>query len=191
MPKIVLSANDLLEDSFRLAAKVLDSGFRPTLIIAIWRGGTPVGMAVQELIRFCGVDTDHIAIRTSSYSGVDQRRSTVDVMGLDYIIDKVTPDDRLLIVDDVFDTGHTIAAVLREIRKQARGNTPDEMRVAVPWFKPSRNETDIEPDYWVHDTAEWLVFPHELDALDADEMASARPAIGELIAPYTQAQEKS
>ncbi len=174
----------MLEDSFRLAASVLDSGFRPTLIIAIWRGGTPVGMAVQELIRFCGVDTDHIAIRTSSYSGVDQRRSTVRVMGLDYIIDKVTPDDRLLIVDDVFDTGHTIKAVLEEIRRLARGNTPDEMRVAVPWFKPSRNETDIRPDYWVHDTADWLVFPHELDALEPDEMRKARPELAAVVAPY-------
>lgn len=167
-----------------MAAKVLDSGFRPTLIIAIWRGGAPVGMAVQELIRFCGVDTDHIAIRTSSYSGVDDRRATVQVMGLDYIIDKVTPDDRLLIVDDVFDTGHTINAVLEEIRKQARGNTPDEMRVAVPWFKPSRNETDIEPNYWVHETADWLVFPHELDALEPDEMRVARPDLAAVVEPY-------
>ncbi len=177
MKKTLISAQELLDESFRVAGKVLESGFKPTLIIAIWRGGTPVGMAVQELVRHCGVETDHIAIRTSSYSGVDERRSTVRVLGLDYIIDKVTPDDRLLIVDDVFDTGHTIAAVLDEIRVQARGNTPREMRVAVPWYKPTRNQTTMTPDYWVHETAEWLVFPHELDALSLEEMAEAQPEL--------------
>lgn len=184
MDKTVLSSNDLVDDSFRLAAKVLADSFRPTLIIAIWRGGAPVGMAVQEFIRYCGVNTDHIAIRTSSYSGVDQRRSSVRVMGLDYIIDKVTPEDRLLIVDDVFDTGHTIKAVLEEIRLQARGNTPREMRVAVPWYKPSRNQTDIEPEYWVHKTSDWLVFPHELDALTLAEMETARPNLHTVVAAY-------
>ena len=40
---------------------------------AIWRGGTPVGMALQEIMHYCGVESDHIAIRTSSYVGVDER----------------------------------------------------------------------------------------------------------------------
>ena len=177
MDKIILSAQGLLEDSYRLAGKVLASGFRPTMIIAIWRGGAPVGMAVQEFVRYCGVNTDHIAIRTSSYIGVDQRRSKVRVMGLDYIVNKVTPDDRLLIVDDVFDTGHTIAAVLEEIRLQARGNTPTDMRVAVPWFKPQRNQTPLVPEYFVHETDAWLVFPHELDALTPAEMREQRPQL--------------
>lgn len=181
MQKTVISAQQLLDDSFRVAARVLASGFRPTLIIAIWRGGTPVGMAVQELVRYCGVETDHIAIRTSSYAGVDTRRSSVRVMGLDYIIDKVTPDDRLLIVDDVFDTGHTINAVLDEIRAQARGNAPKDMRVAVPWYKPGRNQTSIEPDYWVYETEDWLVFPHELDALSPAEMREARPKLHDVV----------
>ncbi|MEL7539058.1 MAG: phosphoribosyltransferase family protein [Pseudomonadota bacterium] len=183
MDKIVLSAQSLLDDSYRLAGRVLASGFKPTIIIAIWRGGAPVGMAVQEFVRYCGVNTDHIAIRTSSYTGVDQRRGQVRVMGLDYIINKVTPDHRLLIVDDVFDTGHTIAAVLQAIRKQARGNTPREMRVAVPWFKPTRNQTDLTPDYFVHETDAWLVFPHELDALTPDEMRRERPALHDVVVP--------
>jgi hypoxanthine phosphoribosyltransferase len=73
MDKIVLSAKTLLEDSFKLGLRVLESGFRPTMIIALWRGGTPVGMAVQEIMAYCGVEADHIAIRTSSYHGVDER----------------------------------------------------------------------------------------------------------------------
>ena len=75
MCKVGLSAQDLLEDSFRLGLDVLESGFKPTMIIAIWRGGTPVGMAVQEILAYCGGEAEHIAIRTSSYVGVDERGS--------------------------------------------------------------------------------------------------------------------
>lgn len=180
MDKTVLTAQELLEDSFRLGVRILESGFEPTLIIAIWRGGTPVGMAVQEILSYCGVDADHIAIRTSSYIGVDQR-GAVAVHGLDYIVKKVCFDDRLLIVDDVFDTGNTIAAVIDELKRRARGNTPDDMRIAVPWYKPSRNETRLVPHYYLKETAEWLVFPHELDALTADELQACRPQLHEII----------
>lgn len=180
MNKIVISAQDLLHDSFRLGLRVLESGFRPTMIIAIWRGGTPVGMAVQEIMAYCGIESDHIAIRTSSYVGVDQR-GAVAVHGLNYIIKKICHDDRVLIVDDVFDTGNTVVAVLEELTRRARGNTPEDIRIAVPWYKPSRNETDIEPDYFIHDTSEWLIFPHELDALAPEELRERRPRIAEII----------
>ena len=184
MEKTVLTAQGLLEDSFNLGLQVLESGFEPTLIIAIWRGGTPVGMAVQEILSYCGVESDHIAIRTSSYMGVDER-GAVAVHGLNYIIKKVCHDDRVLIVDDVFDTGNTIVAVIDELTRRARGNTPEDIRVAVPWFKPSRNETDVIPDYYLHETSEWLVFPHELDALTPEEMRESRPELFDIV--YEQA----
>jgi hypoxanthine phosphoribosyltransferase len=180
MDKTVLSAQDLLEDSIELGIDILESGFKPTMIIAIWRGGTPVGMAVQETLSYCGVEADHIAIRTSSYTGVDER-STVAIHGLNYIIKKICHDDRVLIVDDVFDTGNTIKAVIEELQQRARGNTPDDIRVAVPWFKPSRNETDLLPDYFLRETDEWLVFPHELDALTPEELERHRPEIAAIV----------
>lgn len=180
MDKIVLSAQDLLEDSIELGIKILESGFEPTMIIAIWRGGTPVGMAVQEVLTYCGIASDHIAIRTSSYVGVDER-GAVAVHGLNYIIKKICHDDRVLIVDDVFDTGNTIAAVIDELGNRARGNTPEDIRIAVPWFKPSRNETDLVPDYFLRETAEWLVFPHELDALTPEELREHRPDIAKIV----------
>jgi len=187
MDKIVLTAQSLLEDSFKLGVRVLESGFRPTMIIALWRGGTPVGMAVQEIMAYCGVEADHIAIRTSSYHGVDAR-GNVAVHGLDYIVKKICFDDRVLIVDDVFDTGNTIVAVIDELKKRARDNTPGDIRVAVPWYKPTRNETSMVPDYFEHETAAWLVFPHELDALTPEELRASRPAIAAIIDAARTAQ---
>tara|TARA_R110000782_G_scaffold23918_5_gene62176 strand:- start:412 stop:984 length:573 start_codon:yes stop_codon:yes gene_type:complete len=180
MDKTVLSAQDLLEDSIELGIKIVESGFEPTLIIAIWRGGTPVGVALQETLTYCGIKSDHIAIRTSSYTGVDAR-GKVAVHGLNYIIKKICHDDRVLIVDDVFDTGNTIVAVIEELTQRARGNTPEDIRVAVPWFKPTRNETDITPDYYLRETSEWLVFPHELDSLTPEELVQCRPEIAAIM----------
>jgi hypoxanthine phosphoribosyltransferase len=180
MDKTILSAQDLLEDSFRLGLRVLESGFEPTLIIDIWRGGTPVGMAVQEILAYAGLEADHIAIRTSSYVGFDQR-GAVAVHGLNYIVKKICFEDRVLIIDDVFDTGNTIAAVVRELSLRARGNTPRDIRIAVPWYKPSRNQTELVPDYYLRETDEWLVFPHELDSLDAGELRASRPEIAAIV----------
>ena len=71
--------------------------------------------------------------------------------------------------------------MIEELKRRARDNTPEDIRVAVPWYKPSRNETDVVPDYFIRETAEWLVFPHELDALTDDELRDARPDIARIV----------
>jgi hypoxanthine phosphoribosyltransferase len=65
MKKQFIKEEQLLQESFRLAAKVFDSGFRPDFIVGIWRGGSSVGIYVQECLQYLGIGTDHIAIRTS------------------------------------------------------------------------------------------------------------------------------
>ncbi len=88
MEKIFVSATMLLQDSFRLAAEIYSSGFRPDFIVGIWRGGTPVGIAIQEYFDYVGVETDHIAVRTSAYVAIGQRAKTIRVHGLHYIIEE-------------------------------------------------------------------------------------------------------
>ncbi|MBX2879355.1 MAG: hypothetical protein KTR32_05445 [Granulosicoccus sp.] len=175
--KTYLDAQQLLEDSFRLAGKVLESGFEPSFIVAVWRGGAPIGIAVQELLAFYGVESDHIAIRTSSYHSIDQQASTVQVFSLNYLIKKISHTDRLLIVDDVFDTGRSIEAIISTIAKLARKNAPADIRVAVPYYKPARNQTDREPDYYLHETEAWLKFPHSLEGLTDEEVREHRPEL--------------
>ena len=170
MEKIYISANDLLLDSFRLAEKVYASGFRPDFIIGVWRGGAPVGIAIQEYLSYVGVDADHIAIRTSSYTGINQQEKTVRVHGLDYIIDNVNAEDDVLLVDDVFDSGRSVRAVFEKLRDKCRRNMPQNLKVATPWYKPAKNVTDITPDYYVNETDAWLVFPHELVGLTQQEI---------------------
>lgn len=189
--KIYLDAQTLLEDSFRLAADIYHSGFRPTFIVAVWRGGAPIGLAVQEYFAFQGVETDHIAIRTSAYSGIDQRSRQVAVYGLSYLIKNLTHEDSLLIVDDVFDTGHTINAIIKEIRGKLRRNTPRDIRVAVPYYKPTRNETAITPDYYLHETAQWLKYPYSLEGLSVQEIKTHRPEIYAIIGQHLDADQNN
>ena len=64
MEKLFIESNQLLRDSFKIALNVYESGFRPNYIVGVWRGGAPIGIAVQELLDVMGVKSDHIAIRT-------------------------------------------------------------------------------------------------------------------------------
>ena len=182
--KLYISSQKLLEDSYELGAKVLASGFRPKVIIALWRGGAPIGVAVQEFIDcYGGCQSDHIAIRTSSYSGIGQRSNTINIHGLSYLLKNINFDDPLLIVDDVFDTGRTIDALINELKTRARKNCPNDIRVAVPYYKPKSNLTQREPDYYIHTTEQWLKFPYSLEGLTTAEIAANRPALHKIIEP--------
>jgi len=178
--KRFITSQELLEDSFRLAHKVFEDGFRPDFIIGIWRGGAPIGIAVQEYFDFKQVETDHIAVRTSSYYGIGKQSKEIKVHGLHYLIENANADDSLLIVDDVFDSGRSIDALIKQIKKLSRLNTPKDIRVACPWYKPKNTQVDIVPDYYIQKSDEWLVFPHELSGLTAEEIIEGKTELANI-----------
>ena len=176
MDKLFIQSEELLKDSFNLAWQVYESGYRPNYIIGVWRGGAPIGIAVQEFLDVLGVPSDHIAIRTSHYKGIDLRDSQVQVYGLNYIIKQVESEDSLLIVDDVHDTGISIQKIISDLQTACKKNTP-EIKVATPYFKPKKNKTERKPDFYIHETEKWLVFPHELEGLSMDEIIEFKPEL--------------
>ena len=182
MEKRYISANELLHSSYEMAAKILNDGFFPDFIVAVWRGGTPVGIAVQEFMEYCGVKADHIAIRTSSYKGIEHRGDVVKVHNLGYLLDNIEAHHKLLIVDDVFDSGKSVEAIIAELNRKARRNTPEAIKIATPYFKPTRNLTNREPEYYNEATDEWLVFPHEICGLLPEEIARYKPGVAEILA---------
>ena len=179
--KHYISAQDLLEDSFSLGAQVINSGFRPNFIVGIWRGGAPVGIAVQEMLEYCGIETDHISLRTSLYKTIGKAGSKVRVHGLGYLVRNLNADDALLIVDDVYDSGRSIKAVIEQLTSRTRRNTPAQIKVATPWYKPGNNATDRVPDFYLHKTDQWLVFPHEVQGLAEEELMEEKRRILEII----------
>lgn len=177
MRKIFISADQLLRDSFALALLVLRSGYRPDIVVGVWRGGTPVGIAVHEALAYAGCAAAHCPIRTSSYTGIGAREKVL-VEGLESLVPHLRAGTRMLLVDDVQDSGQSMAQVLDELQL-ACGLQMPEVKIAVPWFKPVHNTTQRIPDFYLHETSDWLVFPHELCGLDSEDLLQ-KPGLAEL-----------
>ena len=182
--KIYVGANDLLLDSFRLAVAIFESGFRPDYLVGLWRGGSAVGIAVQEGLDYLGVPTDHIAVRTSyagrqSYPQVAAGKG-IRVHGLRYLLDKVSSDQSILLVDDVYGTGNSVTAVIDKLARKARRNLPHDIRRAAVWYRPTER-TRTAPDYYIHETDAWLVLPYELMGLTNDDIREGKPELGMII----------
>jgi hypoxanthine phosphoribosyltransferase len=179
MNKRFIRANDLLRDSFQLAANIHKAGFEPDFLVGLWRGGSAVGIAVQEGLDFFGTSTDHIAIRTS-YSGAQRytemvsKADQIRVHGLQYLLENLCSHHSMLIVDDVYSTGSSVKAVIDQLAQKTRRNLPADIRVASVWYRPTPR-TLRTPDYFVHETDDWLVLPYELSGQSLDELRENRP----------------
>ncbi len=178
-PASFLDPNTYLADCFRLARRIWDDGYRPNFLVALWRGGAPPGIAIQEYLRWKGHDPYHTAIRTQSLEGV-RGGGGFDLKGLEHVIDEVNSEDRMLIVDDLFQTGRTIHEVIGYLRRRARKNTP-EIRVATVYFRPQLRRFRDGPHYSLHEVRERPVFPHRLTDLDRDRLESEDPELARAI----------
>lgn len=179
--KFYLSSQKLYEYSFQLAANIIKSDFKPNFLVAIWRGGTPVGITVQEVLRYYGFDTDHIAIRTSYYTGLSDTKKEVKVYNLDYLRNILNHDDKLLIIDDVFDTGNSIQAVIKNLQKKTRLNMPTDTRIATVFYKPKKNKTNIVPDFYIKKIDNWIIFPHEMEGLAKKDIMANKSGIAHIM----------
>lgn len=185
MRQTFVTANDLLLDSFRLAVEIHSSGFRPDFLVGLWRGGSAVGIAVQEGLEYFGVDTDHIAIRTSyrgfaSYAEMVDRAENIRVHGLQYLLENLSQEHSMLIVDDVYSTGSSVRAVIDQLTAKTRRNLPGDIRIASVWYRPSER-TVRTPDFYVRETNDWLVLPYELAGLSLEELEKRKPELAPIL----------
>jgi len=175
MEKRYIAEQELIEDSFRLGVEIYNSGYRPDFVVGIWRGGSTVGIYVQECLQYLGIETDHISIRTSyqgqpGYEAMIEDADNIKVHGLQYLLENLNRDDKLLIVDDVYSSGLSIKAVIDQLSARTKRNMPEDFRVATPWYKPAKNRTERKPDYHLHTTDDWLVLPYEMVGLSQQEI---------------------
>lgn len=185
--KHYIEEQDLIEDAFRLGVEIYNSGFRPSFIVGLWRGGSSVGIYVQECLQYLGVETNHISIRTS-YSGVDTYQQMIDnsdaqirIHGTQYLLENLNADDSLLIVDDVFSSGLTIQAVIKRLQQRLKRNMPKEVKSTAIWYKPEKNQTGKAPDFYLHKTDSWLVLPYEINGLSVDEINQNKPFLSQVL----------
>ena len=196
MNKKIIAANDLLLDSFQLAVNVYQAGFKPDFLVGLWRGGSAVGIAVQEGLDYFGIKTDHIAIRTSytglaDYSKMVDKAGSIRVHGLQYLLENLCNEHSLLIVDDVYSTGSSVQAVIETLERKTRRNLPHEIRIATVWYRAT-DRTIRPPDYFVHETSDWLILPYELTGLSIDELQEHKPELAGIIdrlRPFVDARD--
>lgn len=165
----------LLRGAFLLAAKIFQSGFRPDVLLVVWRGGTPIGIVIHEFLLYKGIETYHAALKAESYTGIEQQVEP-RIEHLESVMQFVTPESRVLLIDDIFDTGRTLAKVRSMLLERTR-----EVRVATLYYKEAKNLTTIVPDYFLRKTSNWIVFPHELMDLTLDEVRQKDPFIHRLV----------
>ena len=175
--KVYVDAREYLRDSWRLAKLVLDSGWRPDVMLALWRGGAATGVSVHEFFKVKGLSPRHMPVKCYSYSGIGQHSAEVRFEHADSVFAKLRPGEKVLVVDDVFDSGRTAAAVRSKLESLGC-----EMRMACVYWKPARNETNQTPDYHVREVDDWIVFPHEIEGLAEEEVREKDPVLAELMA---------
>ena len=160
-----IDSQEILVDSFRLGHKIYESGFIPTHAVSLWRGGTVIGYGIHQYFRKHGHFINHTTVATASYSGIESH-SEVVIKGIEHLIDILSAEDRLLIIDDIFDSGRTIDAVVGEIRRRSRLNAPKQITVACIHKKVASRPINHNLIY-LYDVPDgvWLSYPHEISEL--------------------------
>jgi hypoxanthine phosphoribosyltransferase len=149
----------------KLALEVHESGFRFNQIICIARGGLRVGDVLSRIF-----DQPLAILSTHSYTAEGGTIRGDLVIAEHMTMTKPRLGDRVLLVDDMVDSGHTLAAVYEELPR--RFPHISELRTAVLWWKAC---SVFKPDYFVEYLADnpWINQPFEVyDDLDPDALAA-------------------
>ncbi|MFE6971872.1 phosphoribosyltransferase [Isoptericola sp. NPDC057653] len=133
-----------------LAERVVASGFRPDVVVAVARGGLVPGGAMAYALGTKGVGTLNVEFYTDIGKTLDDPRVLPPLMDTSEL-----PGSKVLVVDDVADSGRTLALVMDMLAKQGA-----EARSVVLYTKP---RTIIQPDYSWRDTDLWITFPWSAD----------------------------
>lgn len=174
--KIYLNAQDHLRDMWRLARQVLDANWKPDVLIALWRGGAEAGVVIHEFLKANGLSVRHMPIKCSSYTGIGTSSTNVKFEHAESVLAALKPGTKVLVVDDVFDTGRTAAAVHERLEKLGC-----DMKMACVYWKPEKNVTPYKPDFFVNKLDKWIVFPHEIEGLTPEEIREKDPILAELM----------
>jgi hypoxanthine phosphoribosyltransferase len=153
--KILLSEQDLDQGVQRLARAINQTyGDQPLTIIGIMTGSI---VLLADLIRLLKMPLRVGVVQTSSYHGTERRELKIN--------SDLMPDIRnrqVLLIDDIFDTGHTLVRVVDLMRNYA----PDSLRSAVLLRKTGRQQVDAVPDFIAFEIPDEFVVGYGLDYED-------------------------
>jgi uncharacterized protein len=188
MHRTVLGCQDFSKLSYILARQIPADSV--DYVVGIWRGGTTPGIIVHEFLeKMHGTRLGHFPIQTNGYEEMREKR--LEVSGLEAFA-RVKRGQRVLLVDDVWDTGRALSYVCGYLReKEIIPYT------AVVVYKPLKSKVGGHPDFYVLENNDWIVFPHELEGVSREnvrqkeqEWLSALSLEDVLYAPLADVQRK-
>ena len=181
MEKEFLTSDTMRNNVLRMARRIYQDGFVPDVIYVSLRGGAYVGNVISEyfkVLRREGRPVYYAAVVARSYTGVRESEE-IKVEGWTYAPEHLRIGDRVLLVDDIFDTGRTINHLTGIILE--RGIPRKDIKIAVhdyKYFYDKPAQLPVQPDYWcrkhelsIKDEDQWIHYmSHELVGLSADEL---------------------
>ena len=152
--QVLLTQDELARGIERLASEVRrDIGRRPVTVVGVLTGSI---VLVADLIRRLDGPVRVSMVWASSYRGTDTSPGRLDLR-LDLLPD--LEGQEVLLVDDIFDTGRTLEAIVKELRDRGA----DRVRSLVLLRKLGRSEVVIEPDFVAFDIPDKFVVGYGLD----------------------------
>ena len=130
-----------------LAVQVRKSGFKPEVIVGVSRGGWPPARIMSDLLE--NQNLANMKVVFYKNIGVRNKRPVITQP----VTSKVS-GKRVLVVDDVSDSGHSLRAVANHLRRRGAR----EIRVCTLYVKP---DSVFVPDYYTRKTSKWIIFPWE------------------------------
>jgi hypoxanthine phosphoribosyltransferase len=178
--KEFISYDRVRDDALKLAKKIYDDGFVPDIIYVSLRGGAYMGNVISEyfkVLRREGRPVFYAAVVARSYTDIRQDEA-VRVDGWTYSPEHLRMGDKILLVDDIYDTGRTINYLVQIFLE--KGIPRKDIKVAVHDYKKylsKEEELPIVPDYYCRkievrnpDEDFWIHYmSHELVGLTKEE----------------------
>jgi hypoxanthine phosphoribosyltransferase len=182
MKKEFLPYDVVRDNALKLARRIFNDGFVPDVIYVSLRGGAYLGNVISEyfkVVKRRGRPVYYAAVVARSYTDV-RKSERIKVEGWTYAPDHLRIGDKILLVDDIFDSGKTINHLAGIILD--KGIPRDDFKVAVhdyKYFYDKSEQLPVQPDYWcrrhelsVNDEDTWIHYmSHELVGLSAAELA--------------------
>jgi hypoxanthine phosphoribosyltransferase len=131
-----------------IAERIRNSRFKSDVIVGVSRGGLPPSRVLSDLLG----NPNSVNVRTEFYSGVAETKIEPN---LTEPLCVSVADQRVLVVDEIVDTGESLKLVRGHILHEGAA----EIKTATVYCKPW---SVVKPDYFGKETGRWVVFPWEI-----------------------------
>lgn len=128
--------------------KIKKGGYNPDVIVAISRGGFPPARVLSDLLGVVGL----ASMRIEYYTSVEKRGKKAVIV---YPLNIKVSGKRVLLVDDVADTGHSLVAAKKHVLERGAA----DVKIATLHYKP---KSVIRPDFYAQTTDAWIVYVWEM-----------------------------